>query len=126
MRKGSTGRMARNNRAKKPKKKKLSTADQLEKLLQQYSKEMGQHMLCISEEKLEEMKQDMIKTTLQCSKSLLEYNMIIENHLTPEQAKHQGELMDIRAQAIVDGNLTWEEVDAFLEEYYAKEEAQDD
>ena len=62
---------------------------------------------------------------LKGAKSLLEYNMIIENHLTPAEAKRQGELMDIRAEAIINGDLTWEEIDAFLDEYYAKEEAKD-
>lgn len=59
---------------------------------------------------------------LKGAKSLLEYNMILENHLTPEQAKKQGELMDVRAEAILDGHLSWNEIDAFLEAYYEKEQ----
>ena len=114
--------MGRNTRAKKPKKK-LTTREQLDALLKQLSKELGQNLICITEEEIEEIKQDTIKTTMKCSSSLLEYNMILDNHLSPEEAKRQGNLMDIRAQAIIDGNLTWEEIDNFLTEYYEKEEA---
>lgn len=116
--------MGRNNRARKTKKK-LTTKEQLDELLRKLSKELGQTLICITEEEVEAIKQDAIKTTLDCASSLLEYNMILENHLSPEDAKRQGKLMDIRAQAIVDGNLTWEEIDAFLDEHYAKEEEKD-
>lgn len=52
--------------------------------------------------------------------ALLEYNMIIDNHLSPDEAERQSRLMDSRADAIIRGDLTWEEVYKFLEEYHAK------
>lgn len=114
--------MARNNRAKKPKKK-MSTKEQLEALLKQLSKETGHKMICITEEDVEEIKMDVIRTTMKCSSSLLEYNMIVDNKLSSAEAKRQRNLMDTRAEAIINGFLTWEEIEAFLDEYHAKEEA---
>lgn len=113
--------MARNNRAKKAKKK-MSTKEQLEALLKQLSKETGHKMVCITEEEIEEIKMDVIRTTMKCSSSLLEYNMIMDNKLSSAEAKRQRNLMDTRAEAIINGFLTWEEVEAYLKEHYEKEE----
>ena len=44
--------------------------------------------------------------------------MIIENHLTPEQASHQANLMEIRAEAILNGDLTFDEINEFLDQYH--------
>lgn len=63
---------------------------------------------------------------LKGAKALLEYNMILENHLTPEQAKRQGELMDARAEAIINGYLTWDEIYEFLDDYYKKQEEENE
>lgn len=114
--------MARNTKAKKKKAPKPSTKKQLEMLLAQYSKEIGETIYIFTESEVKEIKREAINTAVKGSTSLLEYNMILENHLTPKQAKEQSKLMDIRADAIARGDLTWEEVNAFLEEHYEKEE----
>lgn len=85
-------------------------------------KTIGKQKITMTRVQLEMMLKQNARQILKGARSLLEYNMILENHLTPEQAKRQGELMDIRAEAILEGHLTWEEIDAFLEEYYAKDE----
>lgn len=92
--------MARNTKAKKKKnpnrKEKITlTRAQLDMMLKQNARQI-----------------------LKGAKTLLEYNMICENHLTPEQAREQSRLMEIRAEAILDGHLTWDEIDAFLDDYY--------
>lgn len=113
--------MARNVRAKK-KKARAQTKAILNEAMREYAREVGEQVYCLTQSAIEEIKQDAIKFTLKSAASLLEYNMILENHLTPAEAKEQSHLMEVRAQAIVDGHLSWEEIDEFLEEHYAKEE----
>ena len=119
MRKGL--RMGRNVRAKKVKKK-LTTQDELQKLLCQISEETGQKIICMTEEDVEQIKKDAVSITMKSAIALLEYNMIQENQLSPEQVKEQSHLMNIRADAIAVGALTWEEVYACIDAY--KEEAE--
>lgn len=74
--------------------------------------------ITLTRAQLDMMLKQNARDILKGAKALLEYNMILENHLTPEQARRQSELMDIRAEAILDGHLTWAEIDKFLDDYY--------
>ena len=107
--------MARNNRAK-PKKKKLNVKTRGGKSIKDLSP--NEEVFLLTREEYEEILQENARKIFKGATSLLEYNMIIENHLTPEQASHQANLMEIRAEAILNGDLTFDEINEFLEQYH--------
>ena len=107
--------MARNNRAK-PKKKKLNVKTRGGKSIKDLPP--NEEVFLLTREEYEEILQENARQIFKGAISLLEYNMIIENHLTPEQASHQANLMEIRAEAILNGDLTFDEIDEFLDKYH--------
>lgn len=107
--------MARNNRAK-PKKKKLNVKTRGGKSIKDLSP--NEEVFLLTREEYEEILQENARQIFNGAISLLEYNMIIENHLTPEQASHQANLMEIRAEAILNGDLTFDEINEFLDQYH--------
>ena len=113
--------MGRNNRAK-PKKKKLNLNIKTKGGIAIKDLPEGTEVYLLTREEYEEVLKDNARDILKGVRSLLEYNMILENHLTPEQAETQSRLMEIRSEAILNGDLTWDEVDEFLEEYRKQQE----
>lgn len=107
--------MARNNRAK-PKKKKLNVKTRGGKSIKDLSP--NEEVFLLTREEYEEILQENARQIFKGAISLLEYNMIIENNLTPEQASHQANLMEIRAEAILNGDLTFDEINEFLNQYH--------
>ena len=107
--------MARNNRAK-PKKKRLSVKTRGGKSIKDLPP--NEEVFLLTSEEFEEILQENARQIFNGAISLLEYNMIIENHLTPEQASHQANLMEIRAEAILNGDLTFDEINEFLDQYH--------
>lgn len=107
--------MARNNRAK-PKKKRLNVKTRGGKSIKDLSP--NEEVFLVTREEYDEILQENARQIFKGAISLLEYNMIIENHLTPEQAAHQSHLMEVRAEAILNGYLTFDEIDEFLDKYH--------
>lgn len=107
--------MARNNRAK-PKKKRLNVKTRGGKSIKDLPP--NEEVFLLTREEYEEILQENARQIFNGAISLLEYNMIIENHLTPEQASHQANLMEIRAEAILNGDLTFDEINEFLDQYH--------
>lgn len=107
--------MARNNRAK-PKKKKLNVKTRSGKSIKDLPP--NEEVFIVTRAEYEEILQENARQIFKGAISLLEYNMIIENHLTPEEAAHQAHLMEVRADAILNGYLTFDEIDEFLDKYH--------
>jgi hypothetical protein len=115
--------MGRNARAKKPKKKTAATDTITIKALSNGKPiPKGEKIYVLTESEMKDILLKNSKDTLDGSKALIEYNLIVDNKLSPKEAKRQSNLMDIRAQAILDGDLTWEEIYAHIDEFHAKEE----
>lgn len=107
--------MARNNRAK-PKKKRLNVKTRGGKSIKDLPP--NEEVFLVTREEYDEILQENARQIFKGAISLLEYNMIVENHLTPEQASHQANLMEIRAEAILNGDLTFDEINEFLDKYH--------